>query len=95
MIFLFDVKHFTVILEEMFSRVEDTYSPYKTEDDNWYWAHEWTEEERQYFIDWLTGYLYNNGDARREIMRWPQKNKKRCKETAKWFETMYGWKIAK
>jgi len=86
-------KHLDIILSEMFLRVGEEYSPSKTQEEEWYWTHEWTEKERDEFVKWLAEYLYNNKEARQEIVNYPIKNKKRCADAANWFELNYGWKI--
>jgi hypothetical protein len=86
------MKHLNIILTEMFRRVGDEYAPSKTEGEEWYLAHEWTEEEQDAFVKWLTEYFYTTTEARRELMNLPFKNKKRCREAADWFNFMYGWK---
>jgi len=83
------------ILTEMFARVGDKYEEEKTSSDSWYNSHEWTIEEQNSFKDWLTDYLYNNKDARKFMMSFPIKDKKRCKETASQFNAWYGWKTKK
>jgi hypothetical protein len=84
-----------IILSEMFRRVGDTYSSDKTKDNFWYYAHEWTESEERDFVDWLTEYLYNNKEARKELMAFPTKNKNRCDRVSNYFVLWYGWKYKK
>lgn len=86
-------EHLEIILQELFRRVGDEYSDEKTQDDGWYWAHEWTTEERDDFINWMTTYLMTHKEARHEIMRFPIRHKKRCYQVATWFGMNYGWKI--
>lgn len=89
------MKHLQVVLEEMFKRVGDTYLPSKTEGDEWYLKHEWTEKEQEDFMEWLTNYLMTNKEARHELLSFPIRNKKRCQQAASWFNLMYGWKTTK
>lgn len=88
-------KHTITVFQELFRRVGDEYSTDKTQGDFWFTKHEWTEEEQKDFIKWLTDYLMAHKDARHELMRYPIRNKKRCEQTAMWFNLQYGWKTKK
>jgi hypothetical protein len=59
---------------------------------NWYYEHEWTVEQQEDYEKWMADYLYNNNGARKEIMAFARKNKKRCKDVAHHFACWYGWK---
>ena len=48
------------------------------------------EEE---FIDWLAKLLYDNIKVRRALLSYPAKDKKRCQGGARFFASMYGWKL--
>jgi len=60
---------------------------------DWYSKFTWTEKQQNAFTDYLTLYLYDNSAARKEIMKYPRKNKKHCKEVAEMFIFSYGWKL--
>ena len=64
-----------------------------TKQPEWYMLFSWTEKEQEKFIDWLTDYLYKSKEARQEIMVFPRRNKKTCREAAQWFVFNYGWTI--
>lgn len=88
-------KYFTIILREMFSRVGAEYDGFDFDRETWFSDYEWSEEEAAQFIDWLANYLYNNTKARREIMFFSYRNKRRCKKFASMFNFMWGWKYKK
>ena len=81
------VKHISVILTEMCSRVGVEYKGIDFK------KHSWTQEQEDSFVEWLAEYLRNNKDARNVIMKHPSKKKKETVETAKSFVWNYGWKI--
>ena len=88
-------KHAFFVLQELFRRVGDEYSPDKTQGEDWYCLHEWTEEEQKDFIKWLTDYLMGHKEARHGLMRFPIRNKKRCEQAAIEFNSQFGWKTKK
>jgi len=59
---------------------------------DWYMQHTWTQEQEQEFKIWLTDYIYNNNEARKEILEFPRKDKKHCEKAASEFLFNYGWK---
>lgn len=73
------------ILEEMFSRVGDTYSPEKTLKEDWYRAHEWTLMEEHEFIHWLTAFL------KRKRLCYTATSAKRAAEM---FVFQHGWRLS-
>lgn len=85
-------KHLRVILKEMCKRVGAKFEEINFKKQNWFMKFSWTEKEQNEFIDWLTNYLYQNSEARKEVMKFPVKDKKRCKEVAIQFVSFYGWK---
>ena len=95
--------HIDVILTKMFEMVNldwsnpDIKADYRVfdKDSQWYWRNEWTREQEIEFIEWLADYLYQSSGARKAIMSYPIKNKKRCLEVANWFNVNYGWKTKK
>lgn len=87
------MSHINIILTEMFKRVGEEYDPIKTIGENWFWKHEWEEEEQNNFRDWLAEYLFKNRQARKEIMAFPIRRKKNCHNVANFFILNYGWKV--
>jgi len=85
-------KHLIIILTEMFRRVGVEYKPELSQGERWYEAHEWTDEESDSFVEWMSDYLYTNSEARKEIMNFPHKSKKKCRATAVTFNLWFGWK---
>jgi len=80
------------ILKKMCDVVDAPISVVNSSDD-WYNKYTWTKIQQDDFRDYLTQYLYDNSKARSEIMSYPRKNKKNCKEVADWFVFGYGWKL--
>lgn len=85
-------KHLTKIMKKMFSYVKEKYTPEYCKKPEWFMKHTWTEKQENSFNDWMVEYLYNNKEAREEIMEHPIKNKKIIKELVSWFILDYGWK---
>ena len=81
-----------IILNEMCRRV-GTNDNIDFKRNDWYTDYTWTQEQENEFVDWLTDYLYNNRDARQELMVFSHKDKKRCKGAAREFSANYGWKL--
>jgi len=63
-----------------------------TKDPVWYSKRSWTIAEAKDFQKWVTDYLYDTSEARKELMAFKQKNKKNCRLAAKWIEFQWGWK---
>lgn len=85
-------KHLTIILKEMCKRVGVKFDDIDFDDPEWYMKHSWTTKEMDDFIQWLADYLYNNTEARKEVMRIPKRTKKDTKKVAQFFVFDYGWK---
>lgn len=82
-----------IILKKMFENSQISYSLELVRTEDWYRMYQWTEKEENAFIDWLSDYLYNNKEARKEIMSLPKKNKKDCHLAAKQFSAFWGWQL--
>ena len=80
------------ILKRMCSIVGANYDEIDFSIPGWYTKYEWTKEQEQDFIDWLTEYLYSNTKARRSLMTISRKNKKLARQAAEQFVFMFGWK---
>lgn len=95
--------HIEIVMGKMFEAVGLDYlnpevkADYRIydKDSEWYTRCEWTEKQQVEFIEWLTGYLMGNSEARRALMAGPWKNKRRCYLTAMEFTMFYGWKTKK
>jgi len=57
---------------------------------NWFWDYEWTQEQEDEFVEWLTKHLKENKEAR-SIMHFPAM--KDYEKVAKEFVNQYGWKL--
>lgn len=77
----------------MCRRVGTTYDEIDFDANYWYVSCEWTEQEEIMFKKWLSDYIYNNTEARNELMDHPIKRKKYTDSFATWFVFQYGWKI--
>lgn len=88
-----ETKHIRNILHEMCNRVNADYGSIDFKAPTWYHEYEWTQEQEDDFVKWMTDYLFNNKEARFEILAFPRKDKKYCKKAAEEFVWNYGWKI--
>ena len=84
--------HLRIILKEMCKRVGADFNKINFNKHEWFMKHTWTEKELMNFKEWFINYLYENTEARKEIMMFPLKNKMRIRRTASWFILDYGWK---
>jgi hypothetical protein len=95
--------HIDVLMTKMFEMVNLDWSNPEVKADydvfnrekQWYLRNEWTVEQERAFVDWMTNYLMTNAGARRYLMGYPSKNKKRCWLAAMEFASWYGWKTKK
>ena len=85
-------KYLWEVLSKMFEYVDADIDSFDFDKENWYWEYEWDRETEEEFIEWLSNYLYTTTKARRELMRFPIKNKERCRKVAIEFNAWYGWK---
>ena len=85
-------KHFKIVMEKMFSYVGKTYSPAFCRTPNWFSKYEWTAQQEKEFFDWFVGYLMGNPEARRELMSYPHKDRRRIRTMVGMFNFGYGWK---
>ena len=60
----------------------------------WYHKHSWTYEQAQEFRYWMFNYLLEDITARKEVMKFPTRNKKNLMRFVKNFEANYGWKYS-
>jgi hypothetical protein len=88
-------KHLTIILEKMFEGTGIEFSEDYVNQDSWYLNYAWPEVIQENYTTWLTGYLYNNAEARKELMNFPQKNLKQCKKVAEQMVLFFGWTTIK
>ena len=84
-------RHEEIIFREMFSRVGEDFDNFVFTD-FWWTKKEWTLQESNSFCYWLTDYMFNNKDARKELMRFPSRDKEECKRFARYFICIKGWK---
>jgi glycosyltransferase involved in cell wall biosynthesis len=83
----------TQVLTHMCNMIEVNYDDVDFSSPTWYWDHTWTMAKEEEFIDWLAKLLYNDTKVRKAILSFPSKDKKRCQAGARFFASMYGWKI--
>jgi hypothetical protein len=86
-------KSINIVLKEMCNRVNTNYDEIDFQQNDWYFLYEWTQKEENEFAVYLTNLLYNDKEARRDIMSVPIKNKEIIKKTVDFFVMNYGWKI--
>lgn len=87
------MKHFKVIMVEMCALVGADWDKIDPKKENWFQDYTWDEETQEIFIDWATNYLYNNKEARTEILTSSFRNKKRIRKAFEDFTNSYGWKV--
>lgn len=86
-------KHITIILKEMCNRVGQDFHDVNFKSKDWFQKNTWSEKEQENFSKWLEDYLYNNKEAREELMALSHKNRKSIRIVVGWFMLNYGWKI--
>ena len=87
-----DNEYLNEVLEEMCDRVGAKFKDFDFSG-QWFQTHSWTEKEQEDFIKWLTNYLYNNKEAREEILARNIRLKSHIKKAANEFVFTYGWKL--
>lgn len=85
-------EHLMIVLKKMYEMVGATPDGVDFKSSGWYLQHEWDKATELEFTKWLTEYLYANKAARVELLSWPIKNKRLCKQAAEWFVFQYGFK---
>lgn len=80
------------ILKKQCSYVGANYDDIDFSEDLWFMEFQWSHEQEANFINWMGDYLYNNTQARKDIMAYPRKRKKMCRGAAENFAFNYGWK---
>lgn len=86
-------KHLKIIIDEMCRRVGTKTEDVDFSDNEWYTRHEWTKKEQDDFLDWLTEYLWDNAEARKELMTVPMRRKPHLRKASREFGFMWGWKF--
>jgi hypothetical protein len=87
--------HMQKLLRKMCEMVNTDVNKINFMEPSWYMKNSWTDEQQKEYEDWMADYLYNTTSARKEIMSFPRKNKKRCRDVAHHFAMWYGWKTEK
>ena len=87
------MKHAEIVLRNMCKFVDADYDSIDFTHPTWFWTYQWDNKTQDTFISWLTDYLYNDKDARKELMRHPRKKRKECERAAVFFVWNYGWKL--
>jgi hypothetical protein len=85
--------HLKIILTEMYKRVKADPTKINTKEGDWLRKYSWTEQEQDSFAEWMTDYLYNNKEARKEILTQNIKSKKRIRLGVNGFLFNYGWRL--
>jgi hypothetical protein len=89
-------KHTLFIFHQMCREIRVSCKKIDFNKTEWYLKHSWTNYKQNKFINWLTNYLFNNKEARQEIVASPsRKSKKFLRKVATEFILVYGWKIKK
>jgi len=85
--------HVWIVLSKMCELADVDIATVDFFDDRWWCKSTMTRKASDDLLKWLTEYLYNDKDARRELVTFSSKNKKMCKEAANAFICWYGFKI--
>ena len=86
-------KHLKNIMKEMCSRVGADYDTINFSEPGWFDKYEWTKQEYDDFVDWLSDYLIKNKEARISILNTDSPSKKLITNSCKLFGLNYGWKF--
>ena len=84
-------KHLGIVFKEMCKRVGADYRKVDVTKEGWFSEYKWTEKEQEDFKKWMVDYLYNNTEARHELLEIPFRAKKAIKKAVDWFIFDYGW----
>jgi len=88
------LKHTEKIIRKMCNVVGADINKIDFTKPDWYTKYKWSEEEQEKFTTWLSEYLYDNSEARKELMAMPIKDKKTTNGAARIFMLNYGWKLS-
>jgi hypothetical protein len=86
-------EHIKIILSKMCEIVGKKYEEIDFSSTNWFSNYSWDFETEMIFKNWMIEYLWNNKDARYEIMANPTRDKKEIKRVVEFFIFSYGWKL--
>jgi len=87
-------KELKTVLKEMCDRVGADFEDIDFGNEKWFMKnHSWTEKEEEDFVKWFTDELMNNASLRKKFLKYPRKNKKKCRKAAQWFCFEYGWRL--
>ena len=87
-------EYLKIVLTEMCNRVQADFNSIDFKQIDWYYKYEWTQEEEDSFIKWLSNYLYETPKARQVLYELRSKSKKLCEKAANGFR-FYCWKLKK
>ena len=80
------------ILKEMCLRVKANYNSIDFLEDNWFQKYQWSQDDENSFIEWLSNYLYKNKKAYAGLASIPSlHSKKNAEKLAREFVLNYGW----
>lgn len=89
-------KYHWIIFQKMYEAINLPFDNACVMDPDWSSKHSWTKEQKELFKQWYLDYLWNNKEARQEMI--PRlslkesRKKKIIKESFCWFDMNYGWK---
>lgn len=83
--------HLKFILTEMCNRVGAVYENIDFRAEDWYTQYQWTPEEEENYIQWLTQELQTNKPIRKAF-RLPSRSHEYVEKNARFFVGVYGWK---
>ena len=86
-------EHLAVVLREMCDRVGADADKINFKSNDWFLKNEWTMKEQDRFKEWFIGYLWDNVEARKELLVSSKKNKKTIEKAVDLFLFDYGWRF--
>lgn len=88
-------KYFEKIMEKMCSYVDVKWKDINPKKEKWYMEYSWTAEQLNDFENWFIDYLYNNSEARKEILTSGKRKitKKQITKAVDEFLLNYGWTV--
>lgn len=82
-------EHGKAILTEMLKRVGENYDTFDFTQPQWYWKHEWTQEEQDDFVAWVANYFVDN----KVFTMRKYRDRPEAIHRAEQIVASYGWKV--
>ena len=86
---------FAEIIKEQFKTVGVEVTDEEDLGANWFWRHEWTEEQEKAFEQWMFDYFCNLPTKAFKSVFHGARTKKQIRQNVKWIILQYGFKLKK